>query len=67
MPAALVSPRMKALRSAPLNCWIALSNDEASVVATGNSYEEVSKKIEESGLSDSVVLKTPKNWSSFSV
>jgi len=67
MPAIADSPRLKALKSAPLNSWIALSNDETSVVATGNSYEEVSKKIEESGLSDSVVLKTPKQWTSFSV
>jgi hypothetical protein len=67
MAATQESPRMKALKSAPLNSWIALSNDESSVVAIGSSYAEVSKKIEESGVLDSVVLKTPKQWSSFSV
>ena len=38
-----------------------------TIVATGNSYEEVTKKIEESGLANAVVLKTPRHWSSFSV
>jgi hypothetical protein len=61
------SPRLKALKSAPLNSWIALSNDETSVVATGNSYEELSEKMEKANLTDSVVLKTPKLWTSFSV
>jgi hypothetical protein len=67
MPTLHESPRLKALKSAPLNSWIALSNDETSVIAVGSSYAEVSKKIDESGVSDSVVLKTPACWSSFSV
>jgi hypothetical protein len=59
MPVITDSPRLKALKSAPMNSWIALSSDETSIVATGSSYEEVSRKVSESGLSDSVVLKTP--------
>jgi hypothetical protein len=67
MPAVAESPRLRALKSAPLNSWIALSNDESSIVATGDSYEELAKKIQESGVLDSVVLKTPKSWVSYSV
>jgi len=67
MSAVQESPRMKALKSAPLNSWIALSSDESSVVAVGASYAELSRKIEESGVADSVVLKTPNQWTSFSV
>jgi hypothetical protein len=67
MPVLTESLRLKALKSAPMNSWIALSSDETSIVATGNSYEEVSRKINASGLSDLVVLKTPASWASFSV
>jgi len=67
MAAVIESPRLKALKSAPLDSWIALSDDETSVVAVAKSYEELSKKLEESGVSDSVVLRTPLHWSSFSV
>jgi hypothetical protein len=61
------SPRLRALKSAPLNSWIALSNDEASIIAAGDTYEELSKKIEASGISDFVVLKTPASWTPLSV
>jgi hypothetical protein len=61
------STRLKVLKSAPLDRWIALSEDETRIVATGASYEEVSKKIEELGLPDAVVLKTPAQWAAYSV
>lgn len=61
------SSRLKALKSAPMNSWIALSSDETSIVAIGDSYEEVSRKLDESGATDSVVIKTPQSWGSFSV
>jgi len=61
------SLRLKALKSAPLNSWIALSGDESSIVATGNTYEEVSQQLDRAGLDDCVVLKTPEKWLSFSV
>ena len=67
MSAGMDSPRLKALKSAPLNSWIALSGDETTIVASGASYEEVSRQIEESGITDSVVLKTPACWAPFSV
>ena len=67
MPTVAETPRLKALKSAPLNSWIALSADESSVVISAKSYAEVSKKIDESGLSDLIVLKTPSCWAPFSV
>lgn len=33
------SQRLNALRSAPLNSWVALSEDESRIVATGASYQ----------------------------
>jgi hypothetical protein len=67
MSAAQDSGRLKALKSAPMDTWIALSSDESTIVASGGTFEEVSKKTEEAGLTDSVVIKTPKRWISSSV
>ncbi len=62
MSAVLNTPRSEALRGAPLDSWIALSEDETRVIATGATYEEVSKQLDEAGDKDSVILKTPKSW-----
>jgi hypothetical protein len=67
--------RFEALKSAPLDSWIALSEDETSVVAVGASYSEAVKKSESTGVTDpnftenatvlafecSVNLKVPRN------
>jgi hypothetical protein len=67
MSAILNTPRVDALRSAPLDSWVALSEDESRIVASAATYEEVVKKCDEAGLSDPVILKTPKSWLPFSV
>lgn len=67
MAQAAESTRLRLLKSAPLDQWIALSEDETAIVASGSSYEEVSKKIEELDLPDSVILKTPTHWAPYSV
>jgi hypothetical protein len=59
--------RLEALRSAPLDKWIALSEDESKIVAVGSTYEEAVKKSEIAGVSDPVLLKTPKVWLALSV
>lgn len=59
--------RLELLRSAPLNSWIALSEDESSIVATGSTYSEVSERSDIAGVSDPVILKTPEQWLPFSV
>lgn len=66
MPTVAETPRLKALKSAPLGVWVILSENEDTILASGSTFEEVSKKAEELG--DAVViLKTPTAWTSFSV
>lgn len=62
MSATLNTSRSEALRGAPLDSWIALSEDETRVIATGATYEEVAKQLDDAGDKDSVILKTPKSW-----
>jgi hypothetical protein len=63
----VTDPRLEALRSAPLNSWIALSEDETKVVAVGATYEEVVRNSERAGVSEPIILKTPERWLSFNV
>jgi len=65
--AAIDSPRINALRSAPLNAWVALSEDETKVVATGATYEEAAVESERAGVRDPIIIKTPVEWLAFSV
>ena len=59
--------RLEILKSAPLNKWIALSEDESRLVAVGDDYSEVSDKADAAGETEAVILRTPTEWSSFSV
>jgi hypothetical protein len=59
--------RLDLLRNAPLDCWIALSEDETRVVAVGKTYSEVAEKSDLAGVHDPVILKTPAQWSPFSL
>lgn len=59
--------RLEILRSAPLNKWIALSEDESRMVAVGDTFDEVSKRCDLAGISDPVILKTPEQWAALSV
>ena len=59
--------RFEALSSAPLDSWIALSEDESKVVAVGATYEEAVKNSEEAGVEDPVILRTPPRWAPLSV
>jgi hypothetical protein len=67
----VVSPenqiRLELLRSAPLNKWIALSEDESSIIAVGETYSEVSERSDLAGEADPVILKTPQEWAPLSV
>jgi len=54
--------RLETLKTAPLNTWVALSEDESKIVATGASYEEVVRNSEIAGISDPILIKTPKAW-----
>jgi len=59
--------RLELLRSAPSDSWIALSEDETRIVASGATYEEVVKNSERAGVSDPLIIKTPKVWMPISV
>lgn len=59
--------RLEILRSAPLDKWIALSEDESRLIAVGDNYSEVSDKADAAGELDAVILRTPSIWASFSV
>jgi len=61
------SQRLDLLRSAPLNAWIALSEDESRIVATGASYQEVAEGSEKAGEPNPIIIKTPVRWLAFSV
>jgi len=59
--------RLLALKSAPLNAWIALSDDESKIVAHGATYEEVVHRLEEIGDETAFLVKTPPSWDLLSV
>ncbi len=62
-----VELRFEALRSAPLDSWVALSEDETKIVAIGATYDEAVRNSESAGVYDPVLVKTPKNWHTISV
>ena len=57
--------RLKTLESAPLDKWIALSEDESSILAVGDTLMELSEKLDAAGEDDAVVMKTPPAWGPF--
>lgn len=59
--------RLELLRTAPLNKWIALSEDESRIVAIGDTFGEVSEQSDMAGYSDPLILKTPEAWAPISV
>jgi hypothetical protein len=61
------SLRLELLRSAPLDSWIALSGDESRIVAIGATYLEVVERSERAGELDPLIIKTPTQWSHFSL
>lgn len=54
--------RLKALKEAPSNSWIALSSDESRVVATAKTYRDAVEKAAQSGEYDPILIKTPDQW-----
>jgi hypothetical protein len=54
--------RLEALRAAPLDSWVALSEDETRIVAVGRTYAEVASELDRLGDQQSVILKTPDAW-----
>jgi hypothetical protein len=54
--------RVKVLKEAEPNTWVALASDESRVVGVGESYQDAVKKAAESGEHDPILIKTPGQW-----
>lgn len=54
--------RVRILRDAKPNSWVAFSEDESKVVAYGDSYSQVVKAAEDLGETEPLIVKTPENW-----
>jgi hypothetical protein len=54
--------RLELLRSAPLDKWIAVSEDGSKIVAAADSFGELSKILDRPEFAGSVILKTPIEW-----
>ena len=57
-----IEARVSALSAAPLNSWVALSDDETKLVAFGATYQEVADQLDRMGDRTSVILRTPPSW-----
>jgi hypothetical protein len=66
-PANAEDRRLELLRSAPLNSWIAISEDETKIIAVAETYGEVAAKCEDAGVGDPTIIKTPAQWHSLSL
>jgi len=55
--------RVRVLREAKPNSWVAFSGDESKVLAYGETYSDAVKAAEKLGESDPVMVKVPDNWS----
>jgi len=58
--------RLRTLESAPLDKWIALSEDQSRIVAVGETYGELAARLDAAGDTNVVVMKTPPVWGEFS-
>lgn len=54
--------RIRLLRDAKPNTWIAFSSDETKLVGRGETYSEVVEDAEKNGEADPVLVKIPDNW-----
>lgn len=54
--------RLEILRNAPLNSWLAFSEDESRIIGTAGTYAEVVELAAKQGVEDPVLIKTPDEW-----
>lgn len=55
--------RVKILREAKPDSWLAFSADESRVVGRGDTYAQVVEQAAKQDEEEPVVLKTPSDWS----
>ena len=54
--------RVRILREAKPNTWLALSNDESKVAGRGATYAEAVADAEKHGENDPLMIKIPDTW-----
>ncbi len=50
------------LRSAPRNCWLALSEDETQIVAHGKTPDDAAVAARMAGVGDPILIWAPDTW-----
>lgn len=54
--------RVRILREAKPNSWLALSSDESRVAGRGDSFEQAIEDARKNGESDPLMIKVPESW-----
>jgi hypothetical protein len=54
--------RLKALRQAKPNTWVALNEDETQIVGEGSSPSEAGEQARAHGCKDPIIWKIPPDW-----
>ena len=54
--------RLDALSGAPLDRWIALSEDESRVIADADTFEAVVEAAQKTGEADPLIIRVPEDW-----
>lgn len=57
-----ISAFSRILLESPKNCWLALSEDESKVVATGLTPDEAEAKAKKEGTEDPLLIWSPEDW-----
>jgi hypothetical protein len=56
--------RLRILREAKPNSWVAFSGDESRIVASADTYSQVVEAAQNAGEDEPIVIKIPESWSS---
>jgi hypothetical protein len=54
--------RVRILREAKPDSWLALSSDESRVAGRGDSFDQAVEDAKKNGESDPLLIKVPDNW-----
>jgi len=62
MSPSIENPRLQLLRSAPLDSWIAMSEDETRIIAVGKTLMSADAAAKLTGEESYFLTKTPEAW-----
>jgi hypothetical protein len=54
--------RLRILREAPRDCWIAIVEEQSRIVASGPEFSDVVDEAERLGFSDPLMIRTARVW-----